>query len=297
VTTVGLLGIGQMGAAIARRLAENGVETVTAAAGRSAQTVARIAETGVRDLGDAASVVRSADIVLSVMGSASAPAAAGDVARAVARTGARPAFAECNLISPAQMTAICAELNALGVDVIDVGIVGDPPTAERSPTFYASGPRLEPLQFLSDCRLDVRPVGDQVGAASALKLCTAAVWQGALAMVTDVLAAAAYYGCATELIHDLDEHQAELFGWYTAAVGAAPPRAARWQADMEVIASALATAGSSPSYYQGAQRLYRELAQQPDPGRDRNHILAALAAARTRNQTVPTDGGIADAQR
>ena len=49
---IGFIGAGEMGAALARQFAEAGARTFTVAHGRSQETLARIAEAGMRGVGD-----------------------------------------------------------------------------------------------------------------------------------------------------------------------------------------------------------------------------------------------------
>ncbi len=76
---VAVLSPGDMGTAIGRLLRDGGLDVVTCLEGRSDLTRLRAAEAGIRDL-PLADLVRSADIVLSVLVPAEARAVAERVA-------------------------------------------------------------------------------------------------------------------------------------------------------------------------------------------------------------------------
>ena len=69
------------------------------------------------------------DLLLSVLPPAEAVSIAEEVADAMARTGARPAFAECNAIAPQTVVRIATLILDTGAPFIDAGIIGSPPVA------------------------------------------------------------------------------------------------------------------------------------------------------------------------
>lgn len=277
---VGLCGMGIMGSAVAARLHRGGVRVVTSVAGRSSATRGRVLASGAVPLESLADVASQADIVLSITGSAHAPSIAGDIATAVAASGRAIVVAECNLIAPDDMVELAGTLTAAGARVVDAGIVGPPPDDTRSPTFYASGPYAHQLDFLGEHGFVVRIVGPEIGQASALKVASAGVWQGALALIAETIVMAERHGQGAELLLDLERHQSAISGWFRPAIVEAVPRAARWSEDMAAISRTMAEAGASPEYHRSAGRLYASLAEVHETA-DPAAIIAALAAAAT----------------
>src|SRR3984893_14542022 len=74
--TVAIVGAGEMGAAVGRRLRESGARVRTSLAGRSAESVARVRDAGLEVVNDDESLVRDANFVLSIV----PPGVAVDVA-------------------------------------------------------------------------------------------------------------------------------------------------------------------------------------------------------------------------
>ena len=65
--TVAIVGAGEMGAAVGRRLREAGARVVTSLAGRSAESVARVRDAGVEVVNDDDSLCAARDFVLSIV--------------------------------------------------------------------------------------------------------------------------------------------------------------------------------------------------------------------------------------
>src|SRR5580704_1653483 len=171
--TVAIVGSGEMGAAVGRRLREAGARVVTSLAGRSAESVARVRNAGLEVVNDDNSLVRGANFVLSIV----PPGVAVDVAERlrgpVSRADERPVYVECNAISPATCRRIGDLFHASSF--IDAGIIGGPPVAgtqdpAKGPRFYASGEFASELMRLAKYGLDIAVLDGPVGAASALKL-------------------------------------------------------------------------------------------------------------------------------
>src|SRR5215471_5342194 len=111
--TVAVLGTGDMGSAVGAALVRSGIRVVTDLSRRSAHSRALAARAGLVDLGSLAAAVASA--------------CAADVAAALRATSARPAFADCNAVSPATVGSIARLIEPTGAAFIDCGIVGRAP--------------------------------------------------------------------------------------------------------------------------------------------------------------------------
>ena len=126
--TLAVLSAGDMGHAVGRVARDRGCRVVTCLAGRSDRTRALAREAGIEDGGDLASVVRAADIILSILPPAEAPA----LARAVAGCGVSGhdrIFVDCNAVAPATAQDVGGIVGGAGFAFVDGGIVGRPPIA------------------------------------------------------------------------------------------------------------------------------------------------------------------------
>jgi 3-hydroxyisobutyrate dehydrogenase-like beta-hydroxyacid dehydrogenase len=241
VTTVAVVSPGDMGSAVAGRLREHGLRVVTALAGRSHRTRERAAAAGLEDAGTLAAAVRQADVLLSIL----PPGRALELARAVG-PDAGPLYVDCNAVSPATARAIA---DAVGERCVDASIIGGP-SAHR---LYASGAHAAELASLP---LDVRVIPGEIGQASALKMCYAALTKGLSALITESMVAAAENGVSAALREELADSQPQFLA-AARALGGIVPKAHRWVAEREEIAATFAQAGLTPRMLEGAADVYR----------------------------------------
>ena len=237
--------------------------------------------------------VRGADLVLSIVPPAAALGVAAEVAAAMGRAGAAPPYADCNAVSPATARAIGATLAGAGAPFIDAGIVGPPPGKGVAPRFYASGADTAPLQALDGQGIDVRPLGAEVGRASALKMCYAGLTKGTFTLHTAVLLAARALGLGAELGAELRASQAAVYARMEATVPGLAADAERWVGEMEEIAATFEAVGLSRGFHDGAGEIFRLLAASPlaaetretlDQDRTLDEAMAAFAAALDRER-------------
>lgn len=256
IQTVGILSPGDMGHAIGAVLHRHQRRVITNLQGRSARTAALAEAAGFCDVRDDETLVREADVLLSILPPDRAYALAGRVATAVRATGAPVLFVDCNAIAPQTALAIEHLLSEAGVSFVDGGIIGGPPRpGDAGPRLYLSGPRAAELAELGACGLDVRVLGLQSGQASGLKMCYASLTKGLTALATGALVAGRTLGLQDAL---LTEFQAlSLFPTIDRSVSGMPPKAYRWIGEMEEIARTFASLGLPAQMAKGAASLYR----------------------------------------
>ena len=260
--TVAIISPGDMGHAIGAVLGQHGLRVLTNLQGRSGRTAALAAQAGMADVADDQTLVREADILLSVLVPAQAYACAERIAAAMRSTKTTLLFADCNAIAPRTVQSIEHLLNEAGADVVDVGIIGSPPQAGHAgPRLYASGPTAERLAILNEYGLEVQAMGPHVGQASGLKMCYASVTKGLTALASEALTAGQALGLADVLINELQDSQGELFQWFERQIPRMPPKAYRWVGEMEEIARTFADLGLPPQMLEGAAALYRLVEQ------------------------------------
>ena len=254
--TIGLLGIGEMGSAIARTLSAH-ARVVTTLEGRSERTRENAAAAGVEDTGSMDALVRQSELVLSVLASDAAPAVAASVAEAARRVGARTLFVECNAIAPATVQAI-AEEGADAMDVVDGGIVGGPRSLGTA-SFYLSGPRAEEVASLREYGINTVPLGPVVGQASGAKLCHAGMTKGVSTLALDILLAAEALGVADTVMAQYARSMAGVLDFVDRFVPGNPKRAYRRAEEMPEVARMLDALGFDGSIHRAAYERMRWL--------------------------------------
>jgi 3-hydroxyisobutyrate dehydrogenase-like beta-hydroxyacid dehydrogenase len=278
--TVAVIAMGEMGSAVGRRLRERGANVITSLAGRSAASAARAAQAGVGPVASDAELMQ-ADFVLSIVPPGEALALAERLAPELAKAVRKPAYVDCNAVSPQTAERIGAALAASGCTYVDAGIIGPPPSTTARTIFYASGAGAKEFERLSAYGLTVRVLDDPIGAASAVKMSYAGITKGLTAIGAAMVLGASRGGTAAVLRQELAESQPHLLPWLKSYVGRMPPKAYRWVAEMEEIAAFLDGDPPAQDIYRGIARLYERLAEAhaKDPAGGDLAELAHFAAA------------------
>lgn len=288
--TVAIMSPGDMGHAVAALLRGHGLRVITCLAGRSARTRALAGQAGIEAVPDDEALVREADLLLAILVPAQAEDLARRIAAALERTRAELLYVDCNAIAPQTARRIGALVEAAGARFVDAGIIGPPPAAGTRTPFYASGAHAGDFAALRDFGLDVRPIGERPGDASAVKMCYAALTKGTTALMTELAVAASRLGVAAVLRQEFAESQAAALERMARSVPEMVPKAHRWIGEMEEIARTFEACGLTPKTYLGAAEIYDFVAHTalgriaPEPWREQarpfEEIVAALADER-----------------
>jgi len=255
---IGLIGCGEMGAAIGAHLVAAGFDVATILAGRGAETRQRAAEAGLGEAADLDTLLERSEIVLSVI----PPSAAVGEARAVAGAtrGSRAfTYLDANAISPRRIEEIADIFAGTPVSVLDGGIVGAPPAAGKRPRLYLSGAAPEKLAPLDGIAFDIVPMGAEIGRASAFKMAYAALTKGTNALLTAGMLLAHHHDMLPAFIEDLAASQPELMNRAEANISRLPADAGRWVFEMEEIAATFAEAGLPSGFHEAAAEIMRIL--------------------------------------
>jgi 3-hydroxyisobutyrate dehydrogenase-like beta-hydroxyacid dehydrogenase len=274
--TVAIIAPGNMGAAVAARLAENGVSVVTSLAGRSAESAKRAAAAGMAAAADAE--IAGADLVLSIVPPGEALALAERLAPVLRGADRKPLYVDCNAVSPATVERIAAVLASATCPFADAGIIGGPPRpGDRGPRFYVSGTEAARLETLGQHGLDVRVLDAPVGAASALKMVYGGLNKGVIALGAAMALAATRAGVAAAFHAELAASQDALLAQLTRAMPDMFPKAYRWVAEMEEVAG-FSACDAERATYEGIAALYQRLADDLEGAHQEIDALAAFFA-------------------
>jgi 3-hydroxyisobutyrate dehydrogenase-like beta-hydroxyacid dehydrogenase len=267
--TVGVIAMGEMGSATARRLRECGATVVTSLAGRSAASAARAEKAGAIPVATDDEFVAQSDFILSIVPPGDAVALAERLAPAIKRAGRKTIYVDCNAVSPQTAERIGTVLDGSGCIYVDAGIIGPPPGANSRTIFYASGPGAKAFETLADHGLSIRVMDGPNGAASAMKLSYAGITKGCTAIGSAMMLGATRGGTADALLQELSESQPMLLNWMRGFVSRMPPKAYRWVAEMEEIAQFQGDDPGARDMYLGIAQFYQQIADalaNPKPG-------------------------------
>ncbi|OUL36164.1 NAD(P)-dependent oxidoreductase [Nostoc sp. 106C] len=267
IQTVGILSPGDMGQAIASVLNQHGLKTIAALDDRSDRTRQLAAAAYIQDVGSLKQLVIESDVVLSVLVPAAATEAAEQVAEAIDSVGKSILYVDANAISPHKVRSIAQIIESKGGDFVDASIIGPPPRVPNRTRIYASGKKAVELQQLRNYGLDIRVIGEEIGQASGLKMCYAALTKGLTAIGTELLIAAHRLGLDQQLWDEVSTSQPELAKILTRSLPSMTPKAHRWIGEMEEIADTFAALELTDRIFQGAADVYR-LVQQTSLGKE-----------------------------
>jgi 3-hydroxyisobutyrate dehydrogenase-like beta-hydroxyacid dehydrogenase len=254
---------GMMGAAVGKRLVDNGLKVLTSLNGRSQETAARAKAAGLIAASD--EEIAGTDFILSILPPGDAVALAERFQPALKASNAKPVYVDCNAINPKTVDRVAAVIAPTDCPFVDSGIIGSPPKpGDAGPRFYASGPAAPRFATLRQYGLDVRVLDGAMSAASALKMSYAGITKGTQAIGAAMMLAATRAGSADALFAELSSSQKEMFAWFKRGLALMPPKAYRWVAEMHEIAGFVGEDPTAHELYEGAAHFYERIAEDFD---------------------------------
>lgn len=255
--------MGQMGAAMAGRLVENGAEVVTSLGGRSAASVERAKAAGVKAIEDPAALVAGTESFLSIVPPARAREVADAFLPVLAAHAPKATFFDCNAIAPVTVAESAKAYADKGIAFADASIIGAPPKPGSTGTrLYVSGPSLAAADTLKKFGLEVFPVSARIGSASALKLAYSGVTKAYQALALGMLTGAAENDVLDAFWDELHFSKPYLLEYFQREFPPMLPKAHRWAPEMDEIAT-FAAGTPAGAMATGASEVYRTVAAEP----------------------------------
>lgn len=260
-------------------------------------------------------LVEECSAILSVVPPRDAEATARRIVDALSQSNRREElyFIDLNAVSPSSTKAIgtLLEKSEVPVRFIDGCILGGPPKRNTStdggsrsssssssssnysdwirPRLPISGPESLSALPYGDALvsvLNMNPISPDIGAASGLKMCFAAMSKGFIAIATQSFATAHSLGVADVLRDEMAKGLPAHLALADRAVPGMPPKAYRWVREMEEIARTMSEEGGwGEELFQGAAGVYKDVAEDEVLGsekvgkRKRGATLEDVAAA------------------
>ena len=272
---VAVIAPGAMGAAVGKRLSDNGLTVLTSLDGRSEETRARAKAAGMTAAKDGD--IARADFILSILPPGDALSLAQRFVPALTASNAKPVYVDCNAINPKTVDRVAAAVAPSECPFVDAGIIGQPPKPEDAgPRIYASGAAAPRFAALRDYGLDIRVLDGEMSAASALKMSYAGITKGTQAIGAAMMLAATRAGSADALMAELQLSQKEMLAWLKRQLTMMPPKAYRWVAEMQEIAGFVGDDPAARELYEGAAEFYERFADDFAAGKKDAAALAAF---------------------
>jgi putative dehydrogenase len=272
---VAVIAPGAMGAAVGKRLADNGLTVLTSLDRRSEETRARAKAAGMAAAKD--DDIARADFILSILPPGDALSLAQRFVPALTASNAKPVYVDCNAINPKTVDRVAAAIAPSECPFVDAGIIGQPPKpGDAGPRIYASGAAAPRFAALREYGLDIRVLDGEMSAASALKMSYAGITKGTQAIGAAMMLAATRAGSADALMAELQLSQKEMLAWLKRQLTMMPPKAYRWVAEMQEIAGFVGDDPAARELYEGAAEFYERFAEDFAAGKKDASALAAF---------------------
>jgi len=207
---LGLIGYGEVGKIFSAGL--NGLSVVTAVgawdlkfarADTGAAERAHAASAGVQAHDSAAALCAASELVISAVTASSTLAVAEEAARHI-QPGTL--FLDLNSASPGTKRQCAALLDGAGAHYVEAGVMTSvPPYGIRVPMLLGGAQAAALAARLNDWGMDVRAVSEQLGVASAIKMCRSVMIKGLEALVIESYTAARAYGVEEHVLPTLQE--------------------------------------------------------------------------------------------
>ena len=253
VNTIAILMPGDMGHGCALVFRQNGLRVVTCLAGRSQRTRHLAKKAGLEITPSLSVLVKTADLILSILPPEHAVEQAFHVAEAMKAANTFPDYVDCNAISPATAKKVAAVFDGLATNFVDGGIIGQNPIKEAGLTrLYVSGAETALVRQLDGRGMVVRYLGSEIGRASAMKMVYASSTKGAFSLFAAVAVMAELTGLRDELFQELSESQPNTLATIKRMVPRIPLDANRWIFEMAEIASTYESFGITSNFHKGA---------------------------------------------
>jgi 3-hydroxyisobutyrate dehydrogenase-like beta-hydroxyacid dehydrogenase len=250
--TIAFIGYGEAGGILAQGLAQLGLKVrawdvlFDDAVHRPAMLdKARAAKvTACKSLDDA---LKGAHLVVSAVTATSAASAAADAGQLMT-TG--QVFLDINSVSPETKRGDRQLVEARGADYVEAAVMAPvPPYGVKVPMLLGGKRAEEVATLLSGLGMKAKAVSQDVGVASAIKMCRSVMIKGIEALTVESMTAARHYGCEAAVLASLEETFPGM-GWTRQLphylISRVAEHGARRAAEMREVSQTLRDAGVPP---------------------------------------------------
>jgi 3-hydroxyisobutyrate dehydrogenase-like beta-hydroxyacid dehydrogenase len=193
------------------------------------------------------------------------PHAAEKVALQVVEAGFNGLYLDANAISPQRAFKLGQMMKATGIRFVDGGIIGGPAWKPMETSMYLSGEHANKIAAcFSKGPLETKIIGNEIGKASALKMCYAAYTKGTTALLSAILAAAESLDVREELYQQWDVDEQGFAEQMNRRVVRVTAKAWRFEGEMKEIASTFREAGLPDGFHLAATEVYSRMARFKD---------------------------------
>ena len=242
---------------------------ITNLTNRSERTRTLSHSAGIVDVHTDEEIVHQADMIFSILVPSEASSLAQRFAPLLANNRKRLIYVDMNAIAPQTVQSMASFFSH--ENFVDGCIIGPPPNSTQDKTrLYLSGPCAERISdvFKSTDLITAQVIGNEIGKASAMKMCYASISKGTTAITIQACVTARAYGVQEAFFDELKDSMPSVFGALNKSITQVPPKAARWVGEMEEIAKTHAEIGLSGKTFDGIADTYRFIAHRTPLGEE-----------------------------
>ena len=255
---IGFLHPGAMGISLAATAQNTEHTAYWVSQDRSPDTYERAARNSLVETQTIEELCDACSVIISVC----PPHAAVAVAEQVLACSFEGVYAAVNARSPQRAKRIGHAMTDAGVEFVDGGIIGGPAWTPQSTVLYLSGRAADQIEAcFAGGPLTTEVIGDDIGKASALKMCYAANTKGTTALLCAIVAAAEEMGVRKELEEQWSRHDSDFAQQTLARISRVTAKAWRFSGEMEEIASTLEAVGLPGGFHLAACDIYHRIAK------------------------------------
>ena len=256
MSKIGLLHPGEMGISIAVSAINNGHQVYWMSRGRSENTRGRAEKQGLIEVNSLFEFCESCEIIFSIC----PPHAAEGISKSVVEAGFKGLYLDANAISPQRAVKIGQMMVDNNIQFVDGGIIGGPVWKPKETWLYLSGQQAHEItKCFSNGPLETKIIGNEIGKASALKMCYAAYSKGTTALLAAILATAESLAVREELYQQWELDDKGSSEEVNRRVTRATAKAWRFEGEMKEIAETFEEAGLPDGFHKAAAEIYRRL--------------------------------------
>jgi 3-hydroxyisobutyrate dehydrogenase-like beta-hydroxyacid dehydrogenase len=252
IRQIALIGFGEVGGIFGQDFAAAGLSVSTydillnAEPARSAM-LAKAKGANVRACDTLEEAVRGADLVISAV---TASSAAGVAIGAAPLLRAGQIYLDINSVSPDTKLSIARSLGASPATFVEAAVMAPvAPQRIKSPMLLGGADAASAAERLGAIGMNVRPISERIGVASAIKMCRSIIIKGLEAITVESMFTARRYGAEKQVLESLAATYPGM-GWDGALPDYLISRVAehgkRRAAEMREAAQAVADAGLEP---------------------------------------------------
>ncbi len=250
---IAIVGFGEVGGIFGNDLAKRGIKVCVfdilfASSSHRQHMFAKAESCGVIAAENLRNCLRNADLVISAVTASSAVEVATE-AGPMLHSGQM--FLDLNSISPDTKRKVASHIESSKAQFVEVAVMAGVPTPRLKVPMLLGGPHaVETAERLRSIGMNATALSDQIGVASAVKMCRSVIMKGLEALAVECLFAARQYGAEDAVLQSLAATYPSL-GWTDQfpdyLISRVAQHGRRRAVEMREVAQALEAVGIEPT--------------------------------------------------